>query len=284
MSEKNFQVGQKWTRRDGQVVTITRVSDGSFLPVQGDDGPYRRRDGRLHANDLDSGFDLVSLVTPENADEIEAPETVSAPKPEFKVGQVWRRRDGGTEKITRVDNDGTYPVMVESVNSYTLDGKFHVSMSETGADLVELVSDPSDTTATESDGWIAWAGGECPVPFGTLVDVKHRDGDVYLKRPAGVTGGAGDWSHTNDNGDIIAYRVSEQSGIAAGAVPVNTDAPAIVGGGTADQNAPQPASHDELVLFDNLVLAAAEQGQFAKIGVGSTLDLIKQVIEARRAL
>lgn len=64
--------------------------------------------------------------------------------------------------------------------------------------------------AAKNDGWIEWGGGECPVEEGVLVDVKHRDGEVYQNKPA-----IGDnnvcWSHTGFHGDIIAYRLHKPS-------------------------------------------------------------------------
>jgi hypothetical protein len=60
--------------------------------------------------------------------------------------------------------------------------------------------------------WFPWSGGACPVPAGTLVDVRHRDGDEFL----GVSAGdpdevvAEDWSISDKQshpGDIIAYRI-----------------------------------------------------------------------------
>lgn len=69
--------------------------------------------------------------------------------------------------------------------------------------------------APDADGWIKWGGGECPVPVGTLVDVVHRDGDVYLSQPAGVAaelpyGFAEDWDHLGAPGDIVRYRVARE--------------------------------------------------------------------------
>lgn len=64
--------------------------------------------------------------------------------------------------------------------------------------------------------WIKWNGGDCPVPKRTLVDVEHRDGDFgtflfagtdeFLPQSRG-NANAEDWSHTDEGGDIIAYRV-----------------------------------------------------------------------------
>lgn len=62
--------------------------------------------------------------------------------------------------------------------------------------------------------WIEWKGGDCPVERGTLVDVRHRDGEEFLQVPAEKDGSfAQDWSWEDDlTGtlaayDIIAYRV-----------------------------------------------------------------------------
>ena len=52
--------------------------------------------------------------------------------------------------------------------------------------------------------WIEWHGGECPVPAGTKIDVKFRDGKQS-------TNLAGRWNYCWENdgaaGDIIAYRI-----------------------------------------------------------------------------
>lgn len=58
--------------------------------------------------------------------------------------------------------------------------------------------------------WKPWTGGECPVPIGTLVDVKHRDGGLYSKTPAMGGGYADDWNHIEHPSDIIAYRFHEE--------------------------------------------------------------------------
>lgn len=56
--------------------------------------------------------------------------------------------------------------------------------------------------------WIKWSGGECPVEEGTLIDVEHRDGEIYESKPA-LGENNWNWSHSDNEGDIIAYRLSE---------------------------------------------------------------------------
>lgn len=61
-------------------------------------------------------------------------------------------------------------------------------------------------TGEAADGWIKWAGGECPVDGATLVEVKLRDGTVYDD-----TGDELAWSHDRHrigmDTDIVCYRV-----------------------------------------------------------------------------
>lgn len=67
--------------------------------------------------------------------------------------------------------------------------------------------------AAKNDGWIEWGGVECPVPRGTLVDVRYRDGrqlnalsanDGTLNpRDASFVF----WRNDGSEKDIIAYRL-----------------------------------------------------------------------------
>lgn len=75
--------------------------------------------------------------------------------------------------------------------------------------------------AAKNDGWIEWGGGECPVPCGTTVDVKHRCGAVSENQQAWPkrhkesnvivnplsNAGQAFWRHENSVMDIIAYRL-----------------------------------------------------------------------------
>lgn len=77
------------------------------------------------------------------------------------------------------------------------------------------------TLAAKNDGWIEWGGGECPVPCGAMVDVKHRCGAVSENQQSWPKGhkesdvivnplsnaGQAFWRHENSVMDIIAYRL-----------------------------------------------------------------------------
>ena len=57
----------------------------------------------------------------------------------------------------------------------------------------------------EINGWIQWAGGDCPVDSDAIVEVKFRwhDQHQYNNDRAGDF----DWAHAGSSSDIIAYRL-----------------------------------------------------------------------------
>ncbi len=62
--------------------------------------------------------------------------------------------------------------------------------------------------------WIEWKGGECPVPKGTLIDVRYRDGAEKSNIPAlyikdGRDASESFWENDAMAEDIIAYRVTK---------------------------------------------------------------------------
>ena len=66
---------------------------------------------------------------------------------------------------------------------------------------------------TDSD-WIEWGGGECPVPEGTPVMIRLRDGGEYGPFPALhlnaesiINASCAFWKHDGYMVDIIAYRI-----------------------------------------------------------------------------
>lgn len=64
--------------------------------------------------------------------------------------------------------------------------------------------------------WIPWPGGSCPVPNGTLVDVKFADGSIHRAQEAhgeprqtnrtGSKAWRSYWQHNGIPREIAAYR------------------------------------------------------------------------------
>ena len=68
------------------------------------------------------------------------------------------------------------------------------------------------TTEKIYNPWIKWHGGECPVPFDTLVEVKLRSG--FLMGPVRAVRYA--WNHLGTRTDIVEYcTINELPGLEA---------------------------------------------------------------------
>jgi hypothetical protein len=138
------------------------------------------------------------------AAEIEAVE----PKPlQIAEGKYYERRDG--EIVGPAENTNEYHSQRWQVGVwfYPDNGRFiHDRREDHSYDLIREVPPPVKREA-EADGWIEWRGGECPVPNGTIVDVRMRRedeyGDTFTNEPCDDW----DWSHANGDSDIVAYRV-----------------------------------------------------------------------------
>lgn len=92
----------------------------------------------------------------------------------------------------------------------------------------ELIEDGLEENKEENispipEGFIPWYGGEMPVPKGTMVEVKYRDGapcivtagvfpgETDFKRISGARNRhATDWWHNDCRGDIVAYRTYKE--------------------------------------------------------------------------
>lgn len=80
---------------------------------------------------------------------------------------------------------------------------------ETLFDFLDAAIDDVEPAHPSADGWIPWAGGECPVSDGVNVDVRFRYGKIVLKSLADGFR----WNHAPgpmavDPGvDIVAYRI-----------------------------------------------------------------------------
>lgn len=87
------------------------------------------------------------------------------------------------------------------------------------AEALEIALPILEQQERGGDGWIEWEGGECPVPRGTIVDVRYRSGQVEKSAcawgwgscpgtsEASSAAGAAFWENDSIENDIIAYRI-----------------------------------------------------------------------------
>ena len=120
------------------------------------------------------------------------------------------KRGGWPEKVTHIGQDYDRELMFYgrgNVRTGIILDQLAVDHRECGSVGTRITREQYEAAlAAKNDGWIEWGGWNCPVEKGTLIDVKHRDGEIYQNKPA-----MGDnntrWSHTGSRGDIIAYRL-----------------------------------------------------------------------------
>lgn len=91
---------------------------------------------------------------------------------------------------SRVDIADAWNISVEEARS---------TIGKVEAEMVEEKPD--------ADGWIKWKGGKCPLPNGTIVDVRFGYGGEILSRIWPVELYRWSWSCYGDSHDIVAYRI-----------------------------------------------------------------------------
>lgn len=136
-----------------------------------------------------------------------------------------------------------------------------------------------------ADGWIDWAGGEFPVAEGTLVDIKHRDGDEGFAKVPGKRGtGWGNacairWGHEGVGGDIIAWRLHQPQAEADHKHVGGVSGPVTTAPDEADLNEciGQPQEDIDAIRADILgvIHDAAEN-----MTIGDAFELAESLIEA----
>ena len=82
--------------------------------------------------------------------------------------------------------------------------------------MVTLTQWQAEREKMNKPKWIRHRGGKCPVPCGTKVETRHRDGNTYSphfhtqnSRSEVATNVV--WKHQGDAMDIMAYRIIEQT-------------------------------------------------------------------------
>ena len=86
--------------------------------------------------------------------------------------------------------------------------EFHTITASDYATAI-ITREQYESALAASEGWIDWHGGECPVDSDAIVEVKYRKPNPYQFN----NDRAGDfnWSHDGFDGDIIAYRLQQQT-------------------------------------------------------------------------
>lgn len=104
-----------------------------------------------------------------------------------------------------VDPDTIVQVRLSCNDGYFIRRAGDLSWHHTNfsGDIVEYrVVEAAKPKVKIPEGFTPWEGGECPLPAGTEIDVVLRNGS----QGSGLAGGHR-WTHGQNLGDIIAYRV-----------------------------------------------------------------------------
>jgi hypothetical protein len=72
-------------------------------------------------------------------------------------------------------------------------------------DTGQAASDAWQAQMPNADEWIAWSGGECPVPPDTLIYIRNNTGF----EPPPTCAGIWCWTTTNLMSSIVAYRLAK---------------------------------------------------------------------------
>ncbi|MEY9435556.1 hypothetical protein [Bradyrhizobium elkanii] len=222
----------------------------------------------------------------------------------FKVGQVWKRRNGERATISAVDQDGLYPVYCELGRNYTTEGLYIDGSTDT-TDLVELVSDVAEEAPAPAPTFAVgqvWERRDGRTVRIARVEPAHYHGELV------VEGEDGHWRRrsarisdvTESPYDLVQLLPVTEPSAPAIADAMIADAAALAPQHDAEANgepsgtieverrdavvsAPR-ATSEERALFDALVMQAAAMGNFSNPGTEKVLSTIREIIEARRAL
>lgn len=123
----------------------------------------------------------------------------------IEVGKYYRTRRGDKVLIVRDTGDHDCPMESDANETYTREGFYDPFSAVISRD--DLISEWVDAAAADSEGWIKWSGGDCPVPPDTVVKTRLRfqgkdDGSFDEAKSLR-------WTHDGGSVDVVAYRVVE---------------------------------------------------------------------------
>jgi len=160
--------------------------------------PYAKTLGDLKGARAEAGAGRVGYSSPAYA---------SPSVQKFKVGQKWLCRNGTVATVLEVSEGSGFG---RAENGYRdLSGRITTGL-DSPSDFIELISPAPET---ETEGWLTWAGGTCPVSASAVVDTRSRDPEAeprHRQRAGDIS--ADRWSHDGvEKGgsqyEIVAYRV-----------------------------------------------------------------------------
>lgn len=136
------------------------------------------------------------------------------------------KRGGWPEKVTHIGQDYDRELMLYgrgNVRSGIIIDELAIDHRKCGDFGVKITREQYESALADSEGWIEWRGGEQPpVETGTMVDVKLRDGSIFLNKQSWSYGcinfvsfkiyfdseaGHAFWVNKGYPMDIIAYRL-----------------------------------------------------------------------------
>lgn len=128
------------------------------------------------------------------------------------VPYAWNFVYQDWDKELRFDGamSGIYPEQLASNHRCA-----KLSSDDPEFELVKVTRDQYEAAlAAKNDGWIEWAGGECPLKKGTIIDTKDRDGHENFGEVIGSTNNVDNifWQRgvcSYPAYEIIAYRLHQ---------------------------------------------------------------------------
>lgn len=120
--------------------------------------------------------------------------------PYLKRDEIWSSKSG--KDLVQDSKLEVRDLAVDWNTAIITREQYEAALAEKGVHTVKV-----EGQVVDADGWIAWAGGECPVACGVAVDIKFRDQIEPVLD--GASANEFRWEHFENSGDIIAYRLHQ---------------------------------------------------------------------------
>ena len=191
---QQLKVGQVWKDREGREVKITQGGHEGGYPFDGDNGEAYTDMGCVWIGGDESSRDLIELIR-------------DVPDSDVPDSDGWITWNGGERPVS--GDTVVETRYCEGITDLTEAGNLRWEHHNLSGDILayRVVKQPakSEQRATDSEGWITWNGGECPVSGDTVVETRFWDDSTDITEAGNLR-----WEHSNIFGDILAYRIVEQ--------------------------------------------------------------------------